>query len=680
MARRKLILLSGFVFLVIVVGYVVSSQNTGSTTPVPEPSPPDNSPSATPTTTPVATSAPATPEPSPTNNSPTPTPHPSPTSNAPSATPLPVPTGGGTGNIDITSSNVTIDPSVTVAEALSNNKGDHEDAEDYVWNSTEVISITLSGNSITVGSASVATVDGSKVTITSAGAYRISGSLTDGQIIVNTNDEKTTRLILSGASLSCSTSAPLYIMKAHKTIIILEENSENYITDGAAYVFGNPEEDEPNAAVFSRSDLTIFGAGRLNVDANYNDGIASKDGLIIKSGIITVDSVDDGIRGRDYLIVKNGNINLNVGGDGLKSDNDENTARGYISIENGEIDITSGGDAIEGETDVLINDGNFVLTSGGGSSGSINADASAKGIKASVLIIIEGGTFTENTADDPINSNGKIIINQGSFALSTGDDGIHADTAVIVKDGQIDITKSFEGIESAVIIIDNGDIRVKSSDDGINIAGGKDASGLQPGQGGWKPPGQDIFTNTGNYHLYINGGYIYVDADGDGIDSNGAITMTGGQVIINGPTTFMNVPVDHDRAFNMTGGFLLGVGSSGARDIAPAQGPSSSSTQYSVLAYLNITLQAGTIINIQTSNGSEIVTFKPTKTYQSIVLCSPALTKGTTYNIYYGGTSTGTVKDGLYVGGVYTPGNKYDSFTLSSIALKIGLPPRPPKS
>jgi hypothetical protein len=542
---------------------------------------------------------------------------------------------------------------------------DHEDSEDYVWGSSQVIDIELNGNSINVNATGVATVDDSKVTITSAGTYRINGSLTDGQIIVDTNDEETIRLILNGVDISCSTSAPIYVIDAEKVIIVLQEDTENYVTDGASYILETGT-DEPNAAVFSKSDLTIFGDGSLNVDGNYNDGIASKDGLIIKSGTITVSSVDDGIRGKDYLIVKYGKITLNVSGDGLKSDNADDDTKGYISVENGVITITSGGDAIQAATDVTITGGKINLTSGGGSNSVIAADTSAKGIKANVSITIDGGTITVNSADDAVHSNEKITINGGSFVISTGDDGFHADASLEVNGGDIHITKSYEGMESEVITINNGDIHITSSDDGLNGAGGNDASGLNPGPGRRGGPGQDAFMNSGNCYLYINGGYITIDALGDGIDVGGAVEMTGGYVIINGPTSNMNSALDH-VSFKITGGFLLAVGSSGM-----AQAPGTSSTQYSILLNFNSPISAGTLINIQTSTGTVLFSFKPTKHYQSIVFSSPALTKGTTYDVYVGGSATGTANDGLYLGGTYTPGTKCASFTIYNIVTRLG--------
>jgi hypothetical protein len=539
---------------------------------------------------------------------------------------------------------------------------DHEDAADYVWDSSDVIDIELNGDSITVSATGVATVDGSTVTITSAANYRITGTLNNGQVIVDTDDKETIRLILNGIDITCPNSAPIYIKNAKKVILVLQEGTENYVADGTSYIL-EAETDEPNAAVFSKSDLTIYGDGTLNVDANYNDGIASKDGLIIKSGIITVNSVDDGIRGKDYVIVKGGEVTVNADGDGLKSDNDADDAVGYVSVEAGVINVVSDGDAIQAVTDVTVTGGKFSLTSGGGSNGYVYSGTSAKGIKANVSVTINGGTFTIDSADDAVHSNDEITVNGGSFVISTGDDGFHADTSLEVNGGTIDITESYEGIESATITINGGDIHITSSDDGINTVGGNDGSGMEQGPG---RPGQDGFTESGNYNLYINGGYIFIDSYGDGIDANGAVTMTDGYVIINGPTQNMNGALDH-VSFKITGGVLLAVGSSGM-----AQAPSTSSTQYSVMVNFNSPISAGTIINIQTSTGTVVFSFESTKQYQSVVFSSSALTKGTTYDVYVGGSASGTSQDGLYIGGTYTPGTKCATFTISSIVTRLG--------
>lgn len=528
------------------------------------------------------------------------------------------------------------------------------------WDSSSVVDVHLKGNSIEVSASRPAYVSGNKVMIRSAGTYRIIGTLNDGQIIVNTKDSGAVKLILANAQISCSNNAPIYILAADEVIIQLEAGTENIVTDGSAYIFASPNADEPNAAVFSRTDVKITGSGLLRVTGKYNDGIASKDGLIIENGIITVNSVDDGIRGKDYLIIKGGKLTINAGGDGLKADNTLNASLGYVRIENGSINIVAGGDAIQAETNVLITDGNFDLKCGGGSTMTLAAGASAKGIKGKGSLVISGGFFAINSADDAVHSDDAITVNGGSFVISTADDGIHAETSITINNGEISITNSYEGIEASVITINGGTIHVTSRDDGINL--GVD-SGLIPPAG---QPGARFSIYSGDYYFYINGGYIYVNALGDGIDSNGAVVMNGGFVIVDGPSSDMNSALDH-VAFNITKGYLVAVGSAGM-----ALPPGDLSAQYSVMLNFRTVNQAGTLICVRASNGTELFTFRPTRQYQSIVFSTPELSMGSTYDVYIGGSHTGTLKDGLYTGGTYTPGAKYTTFTITSKVTQIG--------
>jgi hypothetical protein len=546
------------------------------------------------------------------------------------------------------------DTAASVAEVTAENQAAHATAADYQWDDNAVVDVTLDGDTITAASEAL-TIDGSTITVTSAGTYRFSGSLTDGQITVDTTDEETVRLILNGVALTNSSTAPLNIVNAEKTIIILADGTDNTLTDGQLYIFDDAETDEPNAALFSKSDLTIAGGGSLTVAGNYNDGIASKDGLIISGGTISVNAVDDGIRGKDYLIVEAGQLTITAGGDGLKADNEEEADRGYITVADGRLNITAGGDAVQAETDVLITGGTFTL-----SSGSFSDDStSGKGIKAAVNVNIDGGSFTIDSADDAIHSNESLVINEGTFIIASGDDAMHADSSLTINGGDIRITKSYEGIESAVITINAGTIHLVSSDDGLNVAGGNDGFGLNRGQ--------EPVEYTGDAYLYINGGTIVVDAGGDGIDVNGAFEMTDGLVIVNGPTQRMNGALDYDASFTLTGGFLIAAGSSGM-----AQAPGSSSTQPAVLIVFDNPQPAGTLVHIQSAAGEAVLTFAPSKDYQSIAFTSAALTTDTTYEVYLGGTASGTLADGLYQAGTYSEGTPYTRFTVAEVVTTIG--------
>jgi hypothetical protein len=566
------------------------------------------------------------------------------------------------------------------------------DDVDSSWNSAEASYIMLEDDSITLDGEG-ATVDGSKITITSAGTYSISGTLDDGQIIVDTVDEEIVRLVLNGAEIACSTSAPIHVINAEKVVITLADSTENYITDGDSYTFEDSESDEPNAAIFSKSDLTINGNGSLTVNANYNNGIQSKDELKITGGNIIVNAANDGIKGRDCIAIKDGDITVDAGGDGMQSNNDEDSDKGFVAIEGGTIDITAGEDGIQAETSLVISSGNITISSGGGSvnsssnigeegntwgdwggrgggrgmdmgmdsSDSDSSSGSAKGLKAGVDVTITGGTINIDSSDDSIHSNDSLTIGGGDITLASGDDGIHSDSTLEINGGDISITKCYEGIESAVITINDGNIHIVASDDGINAAGGVDGSSVNG------RPGQNNFNLSLDHYLYINSGYIVIEATGDGLDINGSINMTGGVVIINGPTSNNNGALDYLGAFKISSGYLVAAGSSGM-----AMAPGTSSTQYSVMLTFSSSQPADTMVHFETEDGEAILTFVPTKEYQSIVLSSPELQNGETYIVYTRGSSTGTVTDGLYSGGTYTAGTQITSFTISSVVTSAG--------
>ncbi len=568
---------------------------------------------------------------------------------------------------------VTTPVTTTRVVTATDTSQEHEDAEEVV-DESEVQYIALNGDSISLDGAG-AVVSGSKITIVSAGTYSISGSLSDGQIVVDAAGEDTVRLILNGVDIYCSNSAPIYVLNADKTIITLADGAANRVSDGTAYVFEDPASDEPSAAIFSNDDLTINGEGSLVVEANYNHGIQSKDDLKINGGDITITAAGDGLKGRDSVTVKSGSINIAAGGDGIQSNNDEDAARGYIDILDGVISITAAGDGIQAETRLTVSGGDITMTTGGGAAsvsipagqgmwspgGSTAASTvSAKGLKAGVELVIDGGTINIDSADDALHSNGSITVNGGVITIASGDDAAHADTGLTINGGDITISRCYEGLESALITINDGNIHLTASDDGINVVGeGGDGffGGMMPG----------FATTSGNNFLYINGGYVVIDAAGDGIDVNGSVEMTGGVVLVSGPTNSGNGALDYLSGFKVSGGLLVAVGSSGM-----AQAPDTSSSQYAVMVNFASTLAAGTLIHIEDASGNDILTFTASKTFQSVVLCSPELVKGGSYAVYTGGSASGAVSDGLYAGGQYTGGTQSYTFTVSSTVTTVG--------
>jgi hypothetical protein len=538
------------------------------------------------------------------------------------------------------------------------------------WKSEDTTAIELTGTGATVEDSGGAIVDGNIITIKTSGTYVIRGKLNEGQIIVDAEDKATVRLVLNGAEIISSANSPIYVKKAEKTVISLAEGTENSITDGAAYNLEGSE-DEPNAALFSKGNLTINGTGKLVVKGNYNNGITSKDDLKITGGTIEIEAVDDGLMGRDLLAVKDGDITINAGGDAVKSTNDKDASKGVIAIEGGAFDLAAENDGFQAVTSLLIADGDFKISTGGGSPESIatkesggqrpgqtaatttvaaeEESDSAKGLKAGTEVAIGGGTFEIDSLDDAVHSNNSVTITGGKIAIATGDDGIHGDSAVLANGGDINISKSYEGIESLVITIAGGDIEVNASDDGINVGGGVDGS---------NPDMQS--TTSENNLLSIAGGTVYVNAQGDGLDSNGSISMSDGTVIVSGPTNNGNGSLDYDQTFDISGGLLIAAGSSGM-----VQAASEDSKQYSMLMTYPETQTAGTILHVEDSKGNTVATFAPEKDYQSVFISSPELEKDGTYTLYADGSATGSEANGFYVDGDYSGGTKVVEFTIA---------------
>ena len=556
------------------------------------------------------------------------------------------------------------------SQALSTQTGEVDLYAD--WSEENPVYISFYGSSIQAEGSGV-TVDGSTATITQPGTYVVSGSLDDGQLLIDAGKEDRIRIVLNGVQIHCSDSAAIYARQQGKLILSLEPGSQNILSDGTAYVYDSADSDEPSAALYSKDDLTINGTGSLTVSGNCNDAITCKDHLVIVEGSFDIQSADDGVIGRDSLTVLGGDFTLDVQGDGFKTTNDTDSSKGWMNLTGGSFTITAGADGFQAETDLTISGGDYTLITGGGSVNSSSGSESdgmggiwghwqqsseteeapsAKGIKAASALTISGGSFAIDSSDDALHTNGVMTISDGCFTISSGDDGAHADTSLAISGGTFHISKSYEGIESADIALSGGDISITASDDGINVAGGNDSSAL----GG--RPGQNTFNSDGANLLTISGGCIVVDAGGDGLDANGSIEMTGGTVLVNGPTDNGNGFFDYDGTFTVSGGLLIAAGSSGM-----AQSISDGSSQYAVMMTYSSMQQAGTLVCLEDEEGNIIAAFAPSKTFQSVFISAPEITSGGALTFYTGGSISGTDEDGLCLEGSYTPGTQIASFT-----------------
>lgn len=299
-------------------------------------------------------------------------------------------------------------------------------------------------------------------------------------------------------------------------------------------------------------------------------------------------------------------------------------------------------------------------------SGTINVTAKNNAIKGKDSLSITGGSIILTCTDDAIHSNNAIYIEGGDMTLSSSDDGIHADNTLVISGGTIDIAKCYEGLEAAAISIDGGAISITASDDGINAADGSSSSEGGPGMRG----GPDMGENSGsNCSLTINGGTVYVNAGGDGIDSNGYIVMTGGALVVDGPTDNGNGGLDYNNYFTVTGGYLVVAGSSGM-----AQNISDSSTQCGALVAVSGGT-AGTPVTVEDADGNVIISFTPAKSYNVLNISTPDMKTGTTYTIYQNGTLTGSTQIGkdCYTGGTIEGGTELTTFEQNSTVTNSGI-------
>ncbi len=650
------------------------------------------------------------------------------------------------------------------------------DAEDLDASYNEADCTKINLNDLSSLNSDAVTYSSSKITITKAGSYLITGSF-NGSIEVNTEDKGTVRLILNNASISANDSAAIKVSSAKKVLITLPDGTSNSIKDSSSR---SDDESDYSAAFYSKADLVFNGNGSLKIDASYKNGLKTGDQLKIVSGNFEINSKEDALIGKELVGIKNGNFTINTGQDGIKSTYDKDTSKGNIVLLNGTYNITSGNDAVQSENGLYIADGTYNIKTNGGSANAVqktgdsgfgmpnnqsgfngernigdktsgsnagnvtlsdinlnsnssavsldeltrssssdtnasigtftantssgstsNSDSSSdsssdsyKGLKASNLITIVGGQYNIDSCDDSLHTNGDMLIKGGTFTISSGDDGMHADNTLQIDGASINITKSYEGIEGLSIIINEGDIKLVASDDGMNTAsgsssgdtfGGNQLFGFKNGMNfgddssanngdnknnfqmpqmsdnaktnngqmpqmpdnanannGQMPQMNDNSNNSANTDsttdssspsLTINGGNIYVNASGDGLDSNGSMTFNGGYVVVEGPTSSGDTALDFDKSLTFNGGTVIALGSNGM-----VETPTSATNGACIVAQINGS--ASEEFSVKDSNGKVILSLVATKSYGAAIVYSADIKTGNTYTLNAGSNSS----------------------------------------
>lgn len=570
-------------------------------------------------------------------------------------------------------------------------------------------SITLSPDGSTSTDASVR-IDGQTVTITQAGTYQIAGTLGDGALIVESAENAKITLVLGGVSIKNSTGAAIQISTADDVTIELAEGTTNVLQSGEEVDIAAATESKEasGGALQSKADLKIKGKGSLTVLGYLNNGIHCTKDLKIKNGNISVTALGHGIKGKNSVTVSGGTVTVTSGKDGITSDETENEEKGFVTIEDGEIIITSVGDGVSAETTLTVTGDVISIISGGGSanaqqktdnmrdwwdfdnSASDDNSASCKGLKAGKALVISGGSITIDAQDDALHTDGDMTISGGECILSTGDDGAHAALSLTVLDGKITVLTSYEGLEANQITLADGELDITASDDGINANGGSDgfSGGFGGGFGGRRSdmnsqsgdmtppdnsnmqtppdgnapsgnpptmPGQDAADSTTTDDttdkqpvLLITGGKITVNADGDGLDSNGNLRVEGGDITINGPSNggngALDIGTENGGVGFISGGTLIALGTS-----SMTENFGSTSTQCAFLVTMN-SFGAGETITITDSQGTVLYTGVTVKSANSVVFSSPDLTVGETYTVTIGSTSATVTQSSTVVG------------------------------
>lgn len=552
------------------------------------------------------------------------------------------------------------------------------------YDTKNAITVRLDGTTAASDSNSV-TVDGSTVTLTKEATYLLSGTL-QGLLVVDAGEKDKLQLVFQNANIQNSTGAALYIKNADKVFITLAEGTDNTLTGGDSFIA--IDDSNIDGALFSRQDLTVNGSGSLTVTSPAGHGIVCKDDLVLSGGNLTVTAASHGLDANDSIRMTDTTLSVTAGKDGLHAENSDDATKGFVYLHSGTLNITAEGDGISAGAYGQLEKGTVKILAGGGSengtrensgyygqfggggfpgggggrpqrpgsggnggntgsSGSASplaatgtADStestSMKGIKAGTSLLISGGSYTVDSADDAIHANENVTVNGGSFTLKTGDDGVHAEEYLVVTDCAMTISESYEGLEALHIQVDGGDVTLTATDDGLNAAGGMDASGAggRDGQFGGRAPGQ----GASNGSILITGGQLQITASGDGIDANGTLSITGGNITVTGPTRGDTATLDFDAGGTISGGTFIGTGAMG-------MGQSFSQSEQAVIAVQVGAQSAGTAITLTDATGTVLISHTPAMDFQLVILSCPQLAKGESYTLTVG-ASTDSVTAG----------------------------------
>ena len=525
----------------------------------------------------------------------------------------------------------------------------HYSEQDLSWDASSETAIDLSNPTATDG----VTVEDGTLTITKAGTYKLSGEY-QGQIKVETADSDAVRLVLDNANITNSSGAALNVVNADEVILYSASGTTNTISDGADYTATG--EDDPDAVVYSKADMTIAGEGTLKVNGNHEDGIHTSDGLVIASGTLEVNAANTGIKGKDYVDILGGTINVTAQQDGIKSTNDTDEGKGWTRLSNGTVTVNAGDDGFKASRVVEI------------SGGSLTVEQSDEGIEAQ-YINVSGGDVNVTSADDGMNASLKTSNSESTDSSANTSDAANQQQnnqqQGSLPGGQQSGTSNQQQQGMGQPPAMSGSSQDGTSQNGTSgtaqqqnntqnqgnqnmgqppaMPGGNAQDGTsqngttgtgqqgmgQPPQGGMPGGGGGTFEVI-DAAINVSGGHVTVNAEGDGIDSNGVTTLSGGTLIVNGPSQGGNAALDTNGDLLLNGATVL---SGSTADMFEA--PSTNSTS----GYLKLTnssgFEQGSTVQVADSSGKVVANYKVTKSnVQLVLVSSSSIVKGQSYTAY----------------------------------------------
>ena len=468
----------------------------------------------------------------------------------------------------------------------------HYTNEDLTWDSSGEKTIDLANPTATDG----VSVENGTITITSGGTYRLSGEYS-GQVKIEAAKTDTVRLVLDNAKITNSTGAAINVVSAAEAIIYTAAGTTNTVADEANYTATG--DDDPDAAIYSTANLTLTGEGSLSAEGAYEEGIHTTGGLVIASGTLEVNAANTGIKGKDYVDITGGIVNVTAAQDGIKSTNTDDESLGFTRLSAGSVTVSAGDDGLKAPHTLEI------------SGGTLNIEKSNEGIEAQYINILDGDV-TVNSTDDGINASLKDSSSDTSSDTTSGT----ATTGQQTQQNQ------------------NGQAQQAPAGGGAAPGGSQGSTGQnqnmpQPPTDGAMPGGGGGTFEVVDAAINISGGTVTVNAEGDGIDSNGTATFSGGTVTVNGSAAGGNNALDSNGDLLLNGGTVT-TGSTA--DMFEA--PSSASTS----GYLKITdssaLTQGSTVQVTDSSGTVVANYKITTSGVQLVLVSNKnIVKGQSYTV-----------------------------------------------